>query len=53
MPNDAEYFNNGLYYKIGVHGKAFIWVLDGWIKSAQHVDDVRGFRKVVGLLIEV
>ena len=46
MPNDAKYVSNGLFYKIGVHGKAFMWVNDGWIKSTQHPTDVRGFLTI-------
>jgi len=41
-PKGAEFYYKGLYYKIGVHHKAFWWdsVLQKWILSMEMSDEL-------------
>ena len=34
VPSGAQFWLNGLYYKIGVHAKIFKWVEDCWTLSS-------------------
>ena len=36
IPKDAIGALQGLYYKIGLHGKAYYWNDDQWVKSEKH-----------------
>lgn len=34
-PVDAQAFFDGSYYKVGLHGKAFIWIEGEWKRSSK------------------
>lgn len=40
MPVDAQCRIDGLYYKIGLHGRAFYWCGSEWFSSAKSVSVV-------------
>ena len=40
-PKGAEYFYEGRYYKIGLHGFSYHFTNEAWIKSNKQSDEVR------------
>ena len=55
-PEDAQYYRNGMYYKVGRHCLLYHWLNGHWIRSAK--DQTRGkksmkdarFNKILGML---
>lgn len=47
IPKSAIGAISGLYYKIGSHGFAFMWLKGEWIKSARPADEVANFLATV------
>ena len=47
IPKSAIGAISGLYYKIGSHGFAFMWLKGEWIKSARPSDEVANFLATV------
>jgi len=41
-PKGYQYYIDGLYYKIGVHNKVFIFMYTQWVKSQLSVDELMG-----------
>ena len=44
-PKDFMYYAEGLYYKIGVHGKLFRWAWSEWVRSSRQVHEVETLHK--------
>lgn len=49
MPLDAQYFLDGLYYKVGRFGWLFLWSGSEWIRSTRPVGEVT--RKGEGVMV--
>jgi len=43
-PVDAECQIKGLFYKVGIHSLAFMWVAGLWIRSTKNIDDINRSR---------
>jgi hypothetical protein len=41
MPEEAIGAVSGLYYKIGLHGKAYYWNGEEWIKSDKTSEEIK------------
>lgn len=48
QPKDAQYVIGGLYYKIGIHSKPFMYVNGAWILSQRDVTDITSRKRVDG-----
>jgi len=46
MPPQATHYEDGLFFKIGVHGKLFFWAFDEWRLSSRPASDIDTLRKI-------
>lgn len=46
IPPDYDAIIESSYYKIGLRGMPFIWVIDCWQQSTRDVDDVKRHIKI-------
>lgn len=46
QPTQATHTADGLFFKIGVHGKLFMWVYDEWRLSSRHPSEIKKMRKI-------
>lgn len=46
QPAQATHMNEGLFFKIGVHGKLFFWAFDEWRLSSRPAFDIKTMRKI-------
>lgn len=40
MPKYFQLDLSGTYYKVGLHGLVFIWLNNGWVRSAKTADEI-------------
>lgn len=40
QPPDAQYYHGGLYYKIGLHGFVYLYLLGSWVKTTKPLSDL-------------
>lgn len=40
-PKGAQYYVDGIYWKLGVNNKVYKYVNDYWITSTRSIDDIR------------
>lgn len=45
-PAKATHFGHGAYYKVGVHGRVFVYIEGYWHKSAKTIDEMKRFESV-------
>lgn len=46
QPQHATHIDDGLFFKIGVHGKLFFWAFDEWRLSSRHPSEIKKMRKI-------
>lgn len=41
-PKGAHYYLDGIYYRIGLRGMAFLWAGSEWVRSTRSASEIRG-----------
>lgn len=53
VPEGAQAAINGLFYKVGIHGKAFYHTNGCWVRSERSAEDVKHMAEVRPLAVSV
>ena len=46
-PTDAQYKVGSLYYKIGIHGLAFVWLNGNWVRTTKTPAELKAKNKLL------
>jgi len=47
LPFGAQYYVDGLYYKVGIHNYVYLYIGGSWMKSSHSVEDLDGMKKTL------